>query len=152
MDVASSSEVTGNSSVEDLLRDAGLKATRARVSVISTLQDLGGHQTADEVSTALSKSGTAVSRATVFNALDDLTRAGLVMVADTGSGATRYESAAVWHHHFVCSSCGAISDVACPDNSPLCVDVSGVKGTVDDVQVIFRGTCPDCLERNREIR
>ena len=138
----------GQTSTEDLLRDAGLKATRARIAVISTLRDLGGHQTADEVAAALAGNGTMVSRATVFNALDDLTRADLVMVADAGPGATRYESADAWHHHFVCSSCGAISDVACPDDSPLCVDSTGVEGEVDDVQVIFRGTCPTCLETN----
>ena len=133
-------------STEELLRDAGLKATRARVAVISALQDLGGHQTADEVAMALAGNGTVVSRATVFNALDDLTRVGLVMVADAGSGATRYESADAWHHHFVCRSCGAILDVACPDDSPRCVDSTGVEGQVDDVQVIFRGTCAACLE------
>ncbi|MDX2467452.1 MAG: Fur family transcriptional regulator [Acidimicrobiia bacterium] len=124
----------------------GLKATRARIAVVSALQDSGGHQTADEVSRVLAGRGTVVSRATVFNALDDLTRAGLVMVADAGPGATRYESADVWHHHFVCISCGAISDVACRDDSPRCVDTTGVEGQVDEVQVIFRGTCSACLE------
>ncbi|MCP4307147.1 MAG: transcriptional repressor [bacterium] len=137
--------MTAPTPVETQLRDAGLKATRTRIAVVAALRDLGGHQTADEVSTALAANDAVVSRATVFNALDDLTRAGLVMVADAGPGATRYEWADRWHHHFVCTSCGAISDVACPEDSPRCVDAPGVEGTVDDVQVIFRGTCSSCL-------
>lgn len=152
MDVASSSAVTDSITIEDQLRGAGLKATRARTAVVGVLQEVGGHRTADEISAALLGTGTVVSRATVFNVLDDLTRAGLVMVADAGSGATRYESATAWHHHFVCNSCGAISDVACADGSSLCVDSSGVEGRVDNVQIIFRGTCPACLHARTKIR
>jgi len=130
---------------EDRLRSSGLRATRARIGVIETLEILGGHRTADDVARALAESEVAVSRATVFNVLDDLTRVGLVMVADAGSGATRYELATQWHHHFVCEVCGAIADVPCTDGSELCIAPVGIEGVVNEVQVIFRGTCGDCI-------
>lgn len=137
--------MTDQTSTEQYLRDAGLRVTQARVTVIAALQELGGHPTADEVWGAPATQNGGVSRATVFNALDDLTQAGLVMIADAGPGATRYERAARWHHHFVCGGCGAITDVACIEDAPLCVDPGGVDGKVDAVQVIFRGTCAGCL-------
>lgn len=141
--------MTAHEGIEDQLREAGLRVTQARISVVAALQDLDGHPTADEVLKSLDGKDVVVSRATVFNALDDLNRAGLVMVADAGPGATRYETATAWHHHFVCNVCGSITDVACVEGSPLCVDPVGVDGEVDDAQVIFRGTCASCLQAER---
>lgn len=144
MDVAGAPEVTAPST-RDRLRDAGLRVTQARISVLDALAARGGHPTADELARELESQGVDISRATVFNALDDLTRAGIVMVADAGPGATRYEPATSWHHHFVCGSCGEIADVACADASELCLTPKNVVGVVDEVQVIFRGTCAECL-------
>lgn len=130
---------------EEQLRNAGLRVTQARIGVVETLHALGGHPTADDVARGLEARDIAASRATVFNVLDDLTRVGLTMIVDAGAGATRYEPAATWHHHFVCGVCGGISDVACVDDTEPCITPSEAPGVVDGVQVIFRGTCNDCL-------
>ena len=113
---------------------------------METLQELGGHPSAEEVARGLAARGVGVSRATVFNVLDDLSRADLVMVADAGPGAARYELAGNWHHHFVCTVCNAISDVDCRKSAAGCLVPVGVSGTVEAVQVIFRGTCRNCLD------
>jgi len=91
--------------------------------------------------------GVSVSRATVFNALDDLTDAGLVMRAGAGPGAARYEAAAELHHHFVCRECGSVSDVPC-HGPATCLDPADIDGVVEDSQVIFQGICRSCLERS----
>lgn len=145
MDAAGALAVTVPST-RDKLRDAGLRATGARIAVLEALAALDGHPTADEVARALVLQAIEISRATVFNALDDLTRVGIVMIADAGPGATRYEPATTWHHHFVCGSCGVIADVACTDDSEMCLTPRHIDGVVEDVQVIFRGTCASCLE------
>lgn len=145
MDAAGTPAVTVPST-RDELRNAGLRATGARIAVLEALIALGGHPTADDVVRELEQQPVEVSRATVFNALDDLTKVGIVMIADAGPGATRYEPAASWHHHFVCVSCGAIADVTCTDSSEICLTPSNIDGIVEDVQVIFRGTCTSCLE------
>jgi Fur family ferric uptake transcriptional regulator len=130
------------------IRAAGLRVTPGRIAVIETLESLGGHRTAEEISRDLARRGVSVARATVFNALDDLTAAGLVMVADAGPGPTRYEVAGSYHHHFVCSVCGAISDVPCPDGNGHCLNPGDVDGTIDGVQVIYRGVCSRCAASN----
>ncbi len=126
------------------IRASGLRVTPGRVAVIETLEDLGGHRTVDEVAKGLADRAVNVARATVFNALGDLANAGLVMVADAGPGAARYEVATLNHHHFVCTICGSITDVPCAENDAGCVEPTAVDGSVFEVQVIYRGVCSSC--------
>ena len=90
--------------------------------------------------------GTGISRATVFNALDDLTASGLVVRAGAGSGAARYETAGHAHHHFVCARCGKISDVPAADEATVMATMQAhFDGHIEDVQIIYRGICAECL-------
>ena len=119
--------------------------TQTRITVLNALEDMPGHPTADEVFAALAEQNASVSRATVFNVLDDLAGAALVMRADAGPGAARYEAASSFHHHFVCTGCGSVADVPCADGTALCLQPEGVAGRIDGAQIIFRGLCIDCL-------
>ncbi len=129
------------------LRSAGLRVTQARLGVLDTLTALGGHPTVDDVARELDARSVTVSRTSVFNVLADLTSAGLVMVADTGPGSTRYEIDTGWHHHFVCRSCGTVTDVACAKETKPCMTPDEDVGIIDEAQVIYRGTCNTCLAR-----
>lgn len=131
------------------LADAGLRVTRPRVAVLEALERLGGHRSADEVVEALARAGEAASRASVFNALRDLTTVGLVMLADAGPGPARYEVAREWHHHFVCRVCGRITDVACAVGAKPCLEAEIPGARVEEAQVIFRGLCATCARRRR---
>lgn len=130
------------------LREAGYRVTRPRLAVYDTLARLGGHRTADEVAAALTDAGHGMARMSVYNALDALRGAHLVMTAETGSGAARHEVADTWHHHFVCRVCGRLDDVAgrAVEAAWLSVDIPGAE--VDEAQVVFRGTCADCRARS----
>lgn len=112
--------------------------------MLGTLEDLGGHPAADEVLAAIIDAGDSVSRATVFNALDDLTAAGLVMRADAGPGAVRYEAATAPHDHFVCAECGKVIDIPANDAVRPVRPPHGFDGQVDSVQIIYRGVCKGC--------
>lgn len=130
------------------LRAAGLRVTRPRLQAYEALARLGGHRTADEVAAALAESGHAMSRMSVYNALDALRRARLVTAADTGTGAVRHEVAGERHHHFVCRGCGSLLDVPAAPGEPVPqADLPGAQ--VDDVQVVFRGVCAGCLSAGR---
>jgi Fe2+ or Zn2+ uptake regulation protein len=127
------------------LRAAGLRVTRQRIAIIDALGNLGGHRTADEVATSLDTAGVRVPRASLYHALGSLAAARVVMVADAGPGAARYELASTWHHHLVCRSCGDIIDVPCVRGSRPCLDAEIPGATIDEAQVIFRGTCAACV-------
>ncbi len=141
-------DVRGPEPVAARLRRAGRRATPQRLAVYQALAALSGHQSAEDVYGALRARGTRLSRASVYAALDVLGRVGLVMVADAGPGRALYEVAEVWHHHAVCRSCGAISDVRCAIGHKPCLDPPAGWGDVDEAQVIFRGRCRACLDRS----
>lgn len=127
------------------LRDAGLRVTRPRVTLLALLDELGGHHSADELCEVLEQRDIQLPRASVFNVIGDLVRHGLLMMADVGPGRALYEFKTQWHHHFVCRECGGIMDVPCAVGSKPCMD-PGVPGLVaDEAQVIFRGPCPQAL-------
>jgi Fur family ferric uptake transcriptional regulator len=111
--------------------------------VLGVLAELGGHRTADEVLAAVRTSGRPIARASVFNALRDLVTAGMALLVEV-PGAARYELAGPGHHHFLCRTCGSITDVPCVVGDQLCVtpDLAGAR--VDETTVVFRGLCPAC--------
>ena len=128
-----------------ILRDAGLKATKSRLSVLEALAEMGGHCSADEVHQFLADQGSIVPRGTVFKVVGDLSERGVLMVTDAGPGRTLYEYADHWHHHFVCRCCKTIIDVPCFEGKKPCLlpDVE-LPATIEEAQIIFRGVCNDC--------
>lgn len=126
------------------LRQAGWRATRPRLAVFRALRDLGGHRSADEVGEHLDARGQRLPRASVYNSLDVLRHAGLVMMADVGPGRALYEAADAWHHHFVCRHCDLVVDVACVTGTKPCLEAELAGAVIDEAQVIFRGACGRC--------
>ena len=141
--------VLTDGALAEALREGGLRLTRPRREVYRALRRLGGHRSADEVLEALRARGTRVSRMTVYNALGDLRRAGVVLGADAGPGRSLYEARGDWHHHFVCRRCGAVIDVPCVAGRKPCLELTAAVGIADEAQVIFRGVCRACARAPR---
>ena len=126
------------------LRQRGLRVTGPRLAVLAVLDQVGGHRSADELVAALRQAGYRHARTTVYNALDDLARAGLVRAAPVDAGALRYESISNAHHHFVCRDCGQIRNV------PVAADLVARQlprfsgADVDELDVVYRGRCASC--------
>ena len=142
MDVRGSARLEEQLSAE--LRDAGLRVTRPRLTVLRFFESEGGHYSADELLLALQDRGESLPRASVFSIVDALSQHGLLRVAEAGAGAMLYEREAEPHHHFVCRECGEIFDVPCVEGDDPCLSPTGVPGRVEEAQVIYRGVCRDC--------
>ncbi len=128
------------------LRAAGLRVTRPRLAVHRALARLGGHRSADEVAAAL-RGADALPRTSVYNALEALRSAGVVIQAYAGTGAALYEAASEWHHHFVCRSCRAIIDVPCAVGVKPCIEPELPDVDVEEAEVIYRGVCARCRRK-----
>ena len=127
------------------LRKLGLRATGPRLALLTVLERVGGHRSADELVAELRQAGYPHARTTVYNALDDLTRAGLIHAAPVAAGALRYEADLSPHQHFVCSRCGLIRNVAAVFD-PMEGPAPSVEGArIDLVDVVYRGVCAACL-------
>lgn len=126
------------------IREAGLRATRPRLLVLDLLDAMDGHRSVDELVASLAEQGTPLPRTSVYNVVNDLSAAGLIMAADAGPGRALYEAGGEWHHHFVCRRCQGVIDVPCVNGQRPCLELSVPGVRVEEAQVIFRGICEEC--------
>jgi Fur family ferric uptake transcriptional regulator len=120
--------------------------TGPRRAVLSVLAQDAGHLSADEVVSAVADFDPGVHRASVYRALEALSRLGVVQHVHLGHGTTAYALAEGRPHlHGHCSSCGAVVDLpgdlldAVADR--LRDDVGFI---LDPAHVALSGTCRAC--------
>lgn len=100
------------------------------------------HLTADEVLDRATTTLPEISRATVYNTLNELVDAGELLAVNVGDRVTRYDpNVHTRHDHLVCSSCGAIFDVPAV---PVQIPAAAAGFTIASAEVIYRGRCADC--------
>ena len=130
---------------EQMLRDAELRVTRPRVAVLTAVFDHPHADTASLIEAVRGDLGD-VSPQAVYDVLRALTDAGLLRRIEPAGSVARYESrVADNHHHVICRGCGAIADVDCAVGDTPCLTASETHGfTIDEAEVIYWGTCPDC--------
>ena len=129
------------------LEGAGLRCTAQRYAVMAFLMDHEGHPTAAEIFDAVNRVDPLSSRATTYNNLRDLVKAGLVREVAVEGRAGRFDLKAMRHHHFVCDRCGSVEDVDWYD-VPKPAQSSLGKRVVRECEVIFRGLCTQCARRH----
>jgi Fe2+ or Zn2+ uptake regulation protein len=130
---------------EQMLRGAELRVTRPRVAVLTAVFDHPHADTASLIEAVRGDLGD-VSPQAVYDVLRALTDADLLRRIEPAGSVARYESrVADNHHHLICRGCGAIADVDCALGDTPCLTASETHGfTIDEAEVIYWGTCPDC--------
>jgi Fur family peroxide stress response transcriptional regulator len=129
------------------LKDAGVRPSTARVSVLRYLQGERNHPTADRIYNDLLPALPGLSRTSVYNTLNTLMAAGLARPLTTDGTEMRYDATIEDHGHFKCDDCGAVYDI---DVDMTCVRAKGLKGfDVRRRDVILRGSCPECSKKIR---
>jgi Fe2+ or Zn2+ uptake regulation protein len=111
------------------------------------------HLTAEEVHALARKRLPEISRATVYNTLNELAAMGELLEVLVVDGPKRYDpNIGDEHDHLVCDSCHAIRDVRRsrkPSKIPEAVRASYV---VTAVEITYRGLCSECAEGRRRNR
>jgi len=128
------------------LEGSGLRCTSQRYAVMAFLMDHKGHPTAAEIFEAVNRVDPRSSRATTYNNLRDLVRAGLVREVAVEGRAGRFDLEGMRHHHFICDRCGNVEDLEWYDVPKPASRTLG-KRVVRDCQLIFRGLCMKCAQR-----
>ena len=129
-----------------MLRGASLRVTGPRVAVLSAVHT-HPHADTDSISGVVREDlGVVVSLQAVYDVLRVLTDAGLVRRIQPMSSVARYEArVGDNHHHVVCRSCGAISDVDCAVGYTPCLTAADDAGyQIGEAEVIYWGRCPGC--------
>ena len=129
------------------LRAHGLRVTGPRLAVLGVASERP-HLDADGIADIVRPRLGAISTQAIYDNLHVLVGAGLLRRIEPAGGAARYEArVGDNHHHIVCRSCGATCDVDCAVGLAPCLTASDTHGfTVDEAEVTFWGTCPQCQE------
>ncbi|MEM7454132.1 MAG: transcriptional repressor [Planctomycetota bacterium] len=141
-----SSKADDNKAIKLAIREAGLRATPARIATLNLLHDASSPMTHAEVSEELQ--GLGVDRTTVFRNLNDMATAGLLRRTELGDRVWRFELISededhgTAHPHFICVDCGVVS---CMDDIKLTAGSIRLSRKFGEVTEIFlRGHCNDC--------
>ena len=127
------------------LREAGLRVTRPRLSVLSVLAD-HPHADADSIVTRARQLHPSLSPQAVYGVLKAFVAAGIARRIEPAGAPALFElRVGDNHHHLVCRSCGAVADVDCAVGAAPCLEPSDTAGfAVDEAEVVFWGLCRDC--------
>jgi Fe2+ or Zn2+ uptake regulation protein len=136
----------------ELLRKHGLQVTAQRLAVLRAVSRRP-HCTADDVSEDVRVEIGAISRQAVYDALGMLADKGLIRRIQPAGSPARYEDrVGDNHHHLICRSCGRTVDVDCAVGDSPCLTVADDSGyQIDEAEVIFWGTCPECLSAKPDL-
>lgn len=131
------------------IRDAGLRVTGPRITVLTTLAAAPSPLSHGEIADKLEEDG--IDRATIFRNLQDLAEVGILKRTDLGDHVWRYELASGGgahpvdgHPHFVCSACGTVaclSGTSITVKAPRAAPATVRKGAFE---VQLRGVCDGC--------
>ena len=128
------------------LEESRLRCTPQRYAVMAFLAEHPGHPTATEIFKAVNRLVPHSSRATTYNNLRDLVRAGLVREVAAEGRAARFDAKGMRHHHFICDRCGNVEDLdwyAVPRPASRTLG----KRVLRECELIFRGLCRKCAPR-----
>ncbi len=132
--------------IKQAIREAGLRATPARIATLVMLREANAPLTHANVAEQLSISG--IDKATAFRNLNDMADSGLLRRTELGDHVWRFEAIADGEHdqsahpHFLCVDCGTVS---CLDEVKLTASSQRESGRVGEVtEILLRGHCNAC--------
>lgn len=95
-------------------RAAGLAVTPQRLAIFRELSATDRHPSAEELHAAVRRELPTLSLATVYKTLDTLAGIGAVRPVSRLGARGRWDANLGAHHHLICTTCGAVSDVVEP--------------------------------------
>jgi Fur family ferric uptake transcriptional regulator len=127
--------------VDQILKQYGLKITTARKLVVASLQMVSKPVTAEELQKIV---GQEVDPATTYRVLQKLVEKGVVYQTDFRDRKAYYEYQGKHHHHVVCTKCGT------KEETDICIDTKKVSKNLKNFARLnshileFFGVCNKC--------
>jgi len=132
------------------LRDRDWRLSAQRRAVAEVFVGEHVHLTPEQVHDLAQERLPEISRATVYNTLNELVAMGELRLVEVAEGPKRYDPNVTEHHdHLVCEGCQAIRDVARVAPAPSIAEDARGGFLVTNVEVTYRGLCPDCVARHQ---
>jgi Fur family transcriptional regulator, ferric uptake regulator len=130
---------------ESALRQAGIRATRQRLTVLEALRDRDDTVTAQDLHMELRQAGEPIGLTTVYRTLAALADAGFLDTFDREGEQAFRRCGDLHHHHLVCETCNTVEEIAAEEVERWVHDVAEARGfTVTGHRADIFGVCPDC--------
>lgn len=114
-----------------------------REAVYQVVRATKCHPDANYVYENVRKAMPNISLGTVYRNLAELCQSGRLIKVSVEGSAERFDACVTPHVHFVCSCCGAVTDLD-DDCITLTHNVQGA----DHYQITFYGECENCRNKN----
>lgn len=125
-----------------------LKYSRQRESIKNCLMGRCDHPTADTLYMSIREEYPNISLGTVYRNLNLLVELGEIQKLTCGDGADHFDADTSPHYHFVCRSCGQVSDMPMETMEELNgIASQHCSGNIENHMIYFYGTCKDCLKK-----
>ena len=118
-----------------------IRLTPQRISVYRYLLENRIHPTVETVYSALKMDNPSLSKTTIYNTVDTLTKAGLVRVVRTREGEVRLDGYTENHGHFYCTNCEEVYDFSL-DGCMVPDSLDGFQ--MEEFDVRASGLCSAC--------
>ena len=125
------------------------KQFRKRNAILECLRNTHAHPSAEALFQMLQKEHPDISLATVYRNLTLFKQQGMIQSLGTVNGIERFDGNTQPHVHFICGSCESVLDLPelDPPESLRSAAAKATGGEVTGCQLIFTGTCQDCLSQ-----
>jgi Fur family ferric uptake transcriptional regulator len=129
-----------------------MQVTAQRLAILRAVT-AAPHCTADHVAEEVRAELGTISRQAVYDALNVLVEKQLLRrIQPAGSAALYEDRVGDNHHHVICRACGQTADVDCAVGRAPCLNAVTNSGyLIDEAEVIYWGTCPDCLPKKKSL-
>lgn len=124
-------------------RSTGMRVTHQRLEIFREVAKTSEHPDADTIFQRVRERLPTVSHDTVYRTLASLEEMGLISRVDPARGGARYDANCDKHHHFLCTKCGAISDIYLQYEPSLPEGIENL-GDVESLHLQVRGVCRNC--------
>lgn len=148
-------KATENTTLVEILRNAGFRATTQRKLVLAYLQQSKYPQSVKEVIDGVGSKN--IDQVTAYRILEAFKKAGLVNSVDFRHGHTHYEIKDEQHdhHHLICIGCDRVEDFTGCDSDHLAN--KALKQTKGFAQVTSHslelfGLCNTCVEQGKKLQ
>ena len=115
-----------------------------RDTILEVLASTCSHPDAIWIYENVKKQIPNISLGTIYRNLAELSKKGIILELNAKDNVKNYDATVSHHSHFICSSCGSITDIFNKEQPDSTVDGNHI----DYMSVMYYGVCKNCLEKS----